>query len=750
MTFASPTTACQQKFGMRGMLIKLSLPVFLLSNLWSSAIAEERDRTALSKRYAIAKAELVSNNTSSTGNSTESSTESSNVLVIHSYNPELSWTQQSKTGIDAGFEQSDHNITVYHEFLDAKRYPSLHHQTQFLDYVRFKYQDTPLKVLMVADDPGLILILETRDEYFPNLPIVFLGINTVQEKLLNIPWLTGVFETHGVFETIVEAKRQTGSDTLIMINDSTETGQARVEGITPVKEMEGAPKNIVIVDDIVSHQVAEALAEYPKHWPIYLAGQLRENNSDGVLVPFEKGSQLVSKQVPNPIYADAAMNLGHGVVGGMMLEGSYHANQAVQLVEDYLSGTPFHTIAPITESKNQWMFDAIELQRAGISDKMLPPGSVLINSKPSFYEQYRYLVWFVAITFAMSICVIVWLNRHSRFLAAQVAKKTDALSQKAEVLDQKNQTLKDTLQTLQHTQAQLIHSEKMSSLGQLVAGIAHEINNPINFIQGNVDHIKGYINDMTSLLRLYQQEYAQPTPTIQEKQDEIDIDFLFDDVHKILASVKGGSDRIGQIVLSLRNFSRLDESIRKTVDIHTGIDSTLGILSHRLQATETHPAINVIKSYGDIPSIPCEPSQLNQVFLNIMSNAIDAIREEPSQGNRAEIHIQTHISADGQLHIEIANSGKAIPANIQDQIFDPFFTTKPVGSGTGLGLSVSYAIIQNHGGILSVQSSSEKGTTFEITLTPEKVIETSPHITAESIAAASVIAESMTTTPLSA
>ncbi|MEM6451141.1 MAG: ATP-binding protein [Cyanobacteria bacterium P01_D01_bin.105] len=704
----------------------LLLSTLLLSNMESSAVAKARNK-AIESEHTAKPALLVSD-------AKTISPKSANVLVIHSYNPELSWTQQSKVGIDAGFEESHHNVTVYHEFLDSKRYPSLHYQKQFLDYLRVKYQGTPLTVMMVADDPGLNLILKTRDDYFPDLPVVFLGVNTVQERLLNVPWLTGVFETHGVLETIVEAKRQTGSDNLIMINDSTETGKAREEGLARLQSMEDAPKNIVIVNDIVSDKVAEALANYPSDWPIYLVGQLRENNTEGALVPFATGSQLISQQVPNPIYADSAMYLGHGVVGGMMLEGGYHASQAVQLVEDFLNGVAIHTIEPITESKNQWMFDALALARAGISEEILPPGSVLINAKPSFYAQYRYLVWFLATIFAISLCVIAWLNRHSQFLAAQVEKKTEALSQKAAALDQKNQTLQDTLRALQHTQAQLIHSEKMSSLGQLVAGIAHEINNPINFIQGNVDHIQAYINDMMSLLRLYHQEYPQPKLAISDKRNEIDINFLFEDIHKILASVKGGSDRIGQIVLSLRNFSRLDESTHKTVDIHMGIDSTLGLLRHRLQATATHPAINVIKTYGDIPAIACEPSQLNQVFLNILTNAIDAIREEPSEENSAEIRIQTHMSTDKQLLIEITNSGNPIPTDIQDQIFDPFFTTKPVGSGTGLGLSVSYAIVQNHGGTLSVTSSPEQQeTTFKIRLNLQKEIDTTTPMNAISI-----------------
>jgi predicted ATPase/signal transduction histidine kinase len=300
-------------------------------------------------------------------------------------------------------------------------------------------------------------------------------------------------------------------------------------------------------------------------------------------------------------------------------------------------------------------------------------------------------------------------ENYAQILEAEVERKTQALNHKAEDLER-------TLKQLQQTQAQLIHSEKMSSLGQIVAGIAHEINNPVNFIKGNLSHTANYIQDMMRLLTLYQQECPQPSPAIQAFTEDIDLDFLFEDANQILESMKAGSERISQIVLSLRNFSRLDEAEIKAVDLHSGIESTLLILQHRLPASGNQPEVRVIKEYGKIPLVTCYPSQLNQVFLNIINNAIDAIRDNPQCSENPEIRIRTEVIDGQQLLIAIANTDSTIPVSLQDRIFEPFFTTKPVGRGQGLGLFVSYSIIQQHGGSLTVRSQPMEGTEFEILL----------------------------------
>jgi signal transduction histidine kinase len=296
---------------------------------------------------------------------------------------------------------------------------------------------------------------------------------------------------------------------------------------------------------------------------------------------------------------------------------------------------------------------------------------------------------------------------YSHTLEAEVERKTQALHQQ-------NQALEQALQQVRHTQAQLIHVEKMSSLGQMVGGIAHEINNPVNFIKGNIEYTKSYFEDLVSLLKLYQQEYPQFNPKLAAKCEEIDLDFLLQDVVKILTSMEVGSDRISQIVLSLKNFARLDEATLKTVDIHEGIESTLLIVQHRCQSDDAQAEIRVVKDYGKLPAVTCYPSQLNQVFLHIINNGIDAIRENSTTDDTPEIRIRTGVTENGQIAIQIANTNSFIPVDIQRSIFDPFFTTKSVGDGAGLGLSVSYGIIQKHHGRLTVRSQQGKGTEFQI------------------------------------
>jgi two-component system, NtrC family, sensor kinase len=287
-------------------------------------------------------------------------------------------------------------------------------------------------------------------------------------------------------------------------------------------------------------------------------------------------------------------------------------------------------------------------------------------------------------------------------------------------LRRQTQTLEKTLQELRETQSQLIQTEKMSSLGQLVAGVAHEINNPVNFIYGNLSHIEGYAQDLMDLIRLYQHHYPNPIPEIDDRQQSIELDFLAEDLPRILASMTIGADRIRQIVLSLRNFSRFDQAEMKEVDIHEGIDSTLLILHHRLKISSDNLGIQVIKNYGSLPQVECYAGQLNQVFMNILSNAIDAVEDANNEkryhsDEPSTIQIDTTKTDDGHVLICIADNGVGMSESVRSRLFDPFFTTKPIGKGTGLGLSISYQIVvEKHGGTLGCTSKLGEGTEFQI------------------------------------
>ncbi|MBW4617570.1 MAG: GAF domain-containing protein [Desmonostoc vinosum HA7617-LM4] len=316
-----------------------------------------------------------------------------------------------------------------------------------------------------------------------------------------------------------------------------------------------------------------------------------------------------------------------------------------------------------------------------------------------------------------------WQESEIEFVS-QIASQLGVALQHAVLLKHTQQQatqLSQTLDNLKQTQTQLIHSEKMSSLGQLVAGVAHEINNPVNFIYGNLSHIHEYTQNLIEMLNLYQQHYPEPNPEIKQRAKVTDLEFIAEDLPKLFASLKLGAERIYEIVLSLRNFSRLDHAEVKSVNIHEGIDSTLLILQHRLKLNSLHSGIEVVKQYGDLPLVECFAGQLNQVFMNLIANAIDALedicRQSIKSGAKKHypvINIKTQRIGDDRIQISIKDNGFGISQEVQTQLFNPFFTTKPVGQGTGLGLSISHQIIEKHGGKLQCVSQPGEGAEFII------------------------------------
>ena len=430
---------------------------------------------------------------------------------------------------------------------------------------------------------------------------------------------------------------------------------------------------------------------------------------------------------------------------------------SIQAFEVPVKGNPYaervlatdQAIAATNVYAEPLLSDAIALYRAMNIKSMLAirtsyqsePNGVLVLHQCDTYRQWDSsdieLLEAVAAQVGIALAQASLLEKE-KHTAAQLAQQNFALQLSEAQISSKAAELEQALLELQRTQAQLMQTEKMSSLGQLVAGVAHEINNPVGFITVNINYACDYIQDLLRILNLYQQHYPQPTEEIKSELQEIDLDFLIKDFPKLLNSMQVGADRINQIVLSLRKFSRPDESEMRPIDIHESIDNTLMILRHRLNGTGSIPKIEVIKEYGRLPLVECYAGQLNQVFMNLISNAIDALESESGEGNKESnaltesesspqqtinildsaaptIKISTQIKDNQWIIIGIEDNGPGMPEEVRQQLFRPFFTTKPMGKGTGLGLSISYQIVvEKHGGDLNCFSVPGQGTQFVI------------------------------------
>ncbi|MBE9061440.1 DAHL domain-containing protein [cf. Phormidesmis sp. LEGE 11477] len=325
-------------------------------------------------------------------------------------------------------------------------------------------------------------------------------------------------------------------------------------------------------------------------------------------------------------------------------------------------------------------------------------------------NNYLICLFVVAVALVIYLGYLVRVEQNTRMLKAVNLRLSDAVNEQT-------QALTDAIAQLKRSQAQLVQAEKLSGLGQLSAGVAHEINNPISFIYGNIDINTDYTQDCLALISLYEKHYPKPAEEIQRFSQNIALDFLKQDWQKLLDSMKAGTSRVQKIVESLSNFSRLDESRYKSVNLHEGLDSSLLLLNYQLAGSSEGSSISVGKRYGQLPSVFCDARAINQVFISLLGNAIDALREKSSEDSFSPtLTIATYVEAAHAV-VKITDNGVGISKADQEKIFDPFFTTKPVGKGTGLGLTVSYqTIVEAHHGRLSVASTLGEGTTFQIEL----------------------------------
>lgn len=345
-----------------------------------------------------------------------------NILVIHSYHPELSWTKQQHEGIDQGFAETGKKVNVYHEFLDSKRHPKLEHGQGFINYINNKYHRIPIDLLMVVNDPSLELILQERkyvakikpNYFLANIPVVFLGINSLRQELWETSWLTGVFEDYAIIPTALEATRQTWTDTIIVINDTTETGKANLEQIEKLQQIPGESIKVEVINDLIPQDIKKRLGKYPGNIPILLLGQLRQDYNHQVLIDHEHDTKIIREQISNPIYTVLASRLGKGVVGGKIFDGEYHARQAVDLAMKVLAGARPDEVGPILSGKNRWIFDYRELLRFNIKLDLLPDNSEILYVEPPFYVKYRTIVLIIALSFLSSFLTIILLIERMR------------------------------------------------------------------------------------------------------------------------------------------------------------------------------------------------------------------------------------------------------------------------------------------------------------------------------------------------
>lgn len=611
-----------------------------------------------------------------------------NILVVHSYHPEQTWTKQTKKGIDKGFLDNDLDVIVFHEFLDLKRYPEAKHQDIFFDYIQEKYKNTSIRLVMLGDDPALNIALERRNSFIHDYPIVYFGINYVKDSLIRRPNLTGVFEKHSALETIAEAIRQTHSKGLILVTDSTDTGIAGRKNIKGIKKLPNAPDNIIELVDVVDSEIEETFSKYPSDWPIYMLGQLRSGKKNGPLVDIIKETELLTKLLPNPIYSTSFDKLGHGIVGGKILSGSYHAQQAVEIAEKILSGVSISNIHPILTSKNQWIFDDRQLKKHDINLKDLPLESIIIYKKKSWFEMNFNLLISFSLILVFGVAIILFLL----LLIQKLQNTAQSLRENQFKLKQAQETLEERVK--ERTNELAIEKKNAESSNnaksEFLANMSHELRTPLNAIlcmaEGLQDQVFGKIND---------------------KQ------------FKSLQSIETSGNHLLELINDILNLSKIESGKLELNCTPTAIVPLCNESLNLIKASAQKKQIDLkIEISQQIFHLHIDERYVRQALVNLLNNAVKFTPD----GGCITLAANSQVSTIGQVkhfQISVADTGIGIEPEKIANLWEPFSQIDSAlnrqYNGTGLGLAFVKQIVELHGGQVSVKSQVGEGSCFTIT-----------------------------------